>query len=154
MADQSTASGPPTSRSTMRRRARQDPRVRPGDDVDEPRVPRRAGAAESPPTFLTTVSVLVAAGALGVLEGEDGPAAGAARRRQEYVFHGPPPAAGAELTVQTRVDEIYEKEGKRGGTMTFVVTRHRVPRRDGRARGRGPLHRDRDRQTARPTRKA
>jgi hypothetical protein len=41
---------------------------------------------------------------------------------QEYVFHGPPPRAGTELTVQTRVAEIYEKEGKRGGTMTFVVT--------------------------------
>jgi hypothetical protein len=41
---------------------------------------------------------------------------------QEYTFHGPPPKAGQDLTVQTRVDEIYEKEGKRGGTMTFVVT--------------------------------
>ena len=41
---------------------------------------------------------------------------------QEYVFHGPPPHAGQELSVQTRVDDVYEKEGKRGGTMTFVVT--------------------------------
>ena len=41
---------------------------------------------------------------------------------QEYTFHGPPPAAGTTLTVQTRVADIYEKEGKRGGTMTFVVT--------------------------------
>ncbi len=41
---------------------------------------------------------------------------------QEYTFHGPPPVAGTELTVQTRVADIYEKEGKRGGTMTFVVT--------------------------------
>jgi len=41
---------------------------------------------------------------------------------QEYVFHGPPPRAGQQLTVQTRVAEVYEKEGKRGGTMTFVVT--------------------------------
>ncbi len=40
----------------------------------------------------------------------------------EYVFHGPPPAAGAELTAQTRIAEIYEKDGKRGGTMTFVVS--------------------------------
>jgi hypothetical protein len=39
---------------------------------------------------------------------------------QEYVFHGPPPRARTELTFQTRVDKIYEKEGKRGGTMTFV----------------------------------
>lgn len=41
---------------------------------------------------------------------------------QEYRFHGPPPRAGTKLTVQTRVEDIYEKEGKRGGTMTFVVT--------------------------------
>lgn len=41
---------------------------------------------------------------------------------QEYTFHGPPPAVGATLSVQTRVAEIFEKEGKRGGSMTFVVT--------------------------------
>jgi hypothetical protein len=41
---------------------------------------------------------------------------------QVYVFHGPPPRAGQQLTVQTRVAEVYEKEGKRGGAMTFVVT--------------------------------
>ena len=40
----------------------------------------------------------------------------------EYVFHGPPPAAGTELTAQTRIAEIYEKDGKRGGTMTFVIS--------------------------------
>jgi N-terminal half of MaoC dehydratase len=41
---------------------------------------------------------------------------------REFVFHGPPPKAGSRLTTQTRVEDIYEKEGKRGGTMTFVVT--------------------------------
>jgi hypothetical protein len=41
---------------------------------------------------------------------------------REFVFHGPPPKAGTRLTAQTRVEDIYEKEGKRGGTMTFVVT--------------------------------
>jgi hypothetical protein len=39
---------------------------------------------------------------------------------EEYVFHGPPPRAGDELTMQTRVDKVYEKQGKRGGVMTFV----------------------------------
>jgi len=39
---------------------------------------------------------------------------------QEFVFHGPPPRAGTELTAQARVDKVYEKEGRRGGTMTFV----------------------------------
>jgi hypothetical protein len=41
---------------------------------------------------------------------------------REFVFHGPPPRAGTKLTAQSRVADIYEKEGKRGGTMTFVVT--------------------------------
>jgi len=41
---------------------------------------------------------------------------------QEFVFHGPPPAAGTELTAEARIDRVYEKEGKRGGTMTFVET--------------------------------
>ena len=46
---------------------------------------------------------------------------------QEFVFPGPPPAAGTVLTAQSRIDRVYEKEGKRGGTMTFVeaVTEYR-----------------------------
>jgi hypothetical protein len=46
---------------------------------------------------------------------------------QEFVFPGPPPAAGTVLEAQARIDRIYEKEGKRGGTMTFVevVTEYR-----------------------------
>jgi len=40
---------------------------------------------------------------------------------QEYVFHGPPPRAGAKLTGQSRIAEIYEKEGRRGGTLVFAV---------------------------------
>lgn len=46
---------------------------------------------------------------------------------QEFVFPGPPPAPGTVLTGQSRIDRVYEKEGKRGGTMTFVeaVTEYR-----------------------------
>ena len=40
---------------------------------------------------------------------------------QEFVFHGPPPRAGDRLTGTSRIEEIYDKTGKRGGTMTFVV---------------------------------
>jgi len=40
---------------------------------------------------------------------------------QEYVFHGPPPRAGTVLTAQSRITEIYRKEGRRGGELTFVV---------------------------------
>lgn len=75
----------------------------------------------APPTFLTTLNFWT--------RGSESPLAqvGLDLRRllhggQEYVFHGPPPRAGTELTAQTRVDKIYDKEGKRGGTMTFVET--------------------------------
>jgi hypothetical protein len=46
---------------------------------------------------------------------------------QEFVFHGPPPAVGAALHGQSRIDKRYTKEGKRGGVMTFteVVTEYR-----------------------------
>jgi hydroxyacyl-ACP dehydratase HTD2-like protein with hotdog domain len=40
---------------------------------------------------------------------------------QEYVFYGPPPRAGTRLTCQSRIAEIYEKEGRRGGTLVFAV---------------------------------
>jgi hypothetical protein len=38
---------------------------------------------------------------------------------EEYVFHGPLPRAGQTLTIESRVVEIYEKPGKRGGSMRF-----------------------------------
>lgn len=46
---------------------------------------------------------------------------------QEYTFPGPPPPAGTVLTGQARIDRVFQKEGKRGGTMTFVelVTEYR-----------------------------
>jgi hypothetical protein len=40
---------------------------------------------------------------------------------QEYIFHGPPPRAGTKLTAQSRIGEIYDKQGRKGGTMTFAV---------------------------------
>jgi hypothetical protein len=40
---------------------------------------------------------------------------------QEYIFHGPPPRAGTRLHCRSRIAEIYEKQGKRGGTLTFAV---------------------------------
>jgi hypothetical protein len=41
---------------------------------------------------------------------------------QEFVFHGPPPAAGTVLTGTARIERVYEKQGKRGGTMSFAET--------------------------------
>lgn len=40
---------------------------------------------------------------------------------QEYVFFGPPPRAGTRLTCQSKIERIYEKQGRRGGTLTFAV---------------------------------
>jgi len=74
----------------------------------------------APAHFLTTTFLW---------EGDDGnpwprvemsPARGM-HAEQQYVFHGPPPRAGARLTCRSRIEEIYEKQGTRGGTLTFVV---------------------------------
>jgi hypothetical protein len=48
---------------------------------------------------------------------------------QEFTFHGPPPSAGDVLVGTARIDRVYEKPGRRGGTMTFteVVTEYRDP---------------------------
>ena len=40
---------------------------------------------------------------------------------QEYKFFGPPPKAGTRLHCRSRIEKIYEKEGRRGGTLTFAV---------------------------------
>jgi len=75
----------------------------------------------APPTFLTSAQFWSPPGGAAfraakidlkrLLHGE-----------QEYIFHGPPPAAGTKLTVHGRIEDIYEKEGKRGGTMTFLIS--------------------------------
>lgn len=46
---------------------------------------------------------------------------------QEFTFHGPPPAAGTRLTGTSKITNIFEKQGRRGGPMTFVemVTEYR-----------------------------
>jgi hypothetical protein len=74
----------------------------------------------SEPTFLTTVNHWTppGEGAIGEL--------GIDLQRllhggQSYTFYGPPPRAGTKLTATSKVEDVYEKEGKRGGTMTFIV---------------------------------
>jgi N-terminal half of MaoC dehydratase len=39
---------------------------------------------------------------------------------QEYIFHGPPPRAGTRLTAQSRIGDIYTKQGS-SGPLTFAV---------------------------------
>jgi acyl dehydratase len=39
---------------------------------------------------------------------------------QEFTFHGPVPWAGTELHAQHSIGEVFTKQGRRGGTMTFT----------------------------------
>jgi hypothetical protein len=82
----------------------------------------RSDAPPIPPTFLTTMFFWEAevSGAnpwhLVKLDQTRGMHA-----EQEYVFHGPPPRAGTRLTCQSRIEDVYEKEGRRGGKLGFAV---------------------------------
>ena len=82
-------------------------------------LPAYQGAdAVVPPTFLTSAGLWAPDGAK-IGHGFD-------RRRllhgeQEYRFLGPPPRAGQVLRARDRVEDRYEKPGKRGGVMRFVV---------------------------------
>jgi N-terminal half of MaoC dehydratase len=51
---------------------------------------------------------------------------------QEYTFYGPPPRAGQTLIAQQRIEDQYEKQGRRGGTMRFIIilTEFRTPAGD------------------------
>ncbi len=40
---------------------------------------------------------------------------------EKYEFHGPPPRAGDVLTAQTGISDVFEKEGRRGGKLIFIV---------------------------------
>jgi hypothetical protein len=76
----------------------------------------------APPTFLTTMFFWEH----DVEDANPWHAVGMDQRRgmhaeQEYIFHGPPPRAGTRLQCRSRVAEIFEKEGKRGGKLRFAV---------------------------------
>lgn len=85
--------------------------------------PYLAADAPIPPTFLVTSTFWAPEGSgsafrdLGldlrrILHGE-----------QEFRFPNGMPRAGTTLRVRTTVDSISTKQGKRGGSMTFVSTR-------------------------------
>lgn len=40
---------------------------------------------------------------------------------QQYEFFGPPPSAGTRLMCTSRIENMYTKQGRRGGELTFVV---------------------------------
>ncbi|MCO4743752.1 MAG: MaoC family dehydratase N-terminal domain-containing protein [Proteobacteria bacterium] len=39
---------------------------------------------------------------------------------QEYIFHGPPPRAGDRLFARSKITDIWEKQSRSAGTLTFV----------------------------------
>ena len=85
----------------------------------------------SPPTFLTTVAFWQPPEANDLYRQLDIDLRRLLHGEQEFVFWREPPAAGTVLHCQTVVEEIYEKEGRRGGVMTFVVMRTDFTNDDG-----------------------
>jgi hydroxyacyl-ACP dehydratase HTD2-like protein with hotdog domain len=76
--------------------------------------------AVSPPTYLTA-DRFWASPENQVLEKGNLNWARILHGEEEFVFHGPPPAVGQRLTAQQTVENVYEKRGRRGGTMKFVI---------------------------------
>ncbi len=79
---------------------------------------RSIGGIVAPPTFLMTAAHWD--------DGRGRPDLGMDLKRvlhgeQEFEYRRPL-RAGDMLTAQTTVERVYEKKGKRGGTMTFAVT--------------------------------
>lgn len=86
----------------------------------------REGDPVSPLTFLIS-SVLWQDQASSVWAGVDRDWNRILHGEQEVVFHQPPPRAGTVLTGQQRIDDVFTKQGRRGGQMEFtkVVTEFR-----------------------------
>ena len=74
----------------------------------------------SPPTFLATAAFWEGPGC-SPFDGLDFNAERVLHGEQEFVFTGPPPRAGTVLTARQRVDNVFTKQGKRGGTMSFIT---------------------------------
>ena len=74
----------------------------------------------APPTFLTTAFHWQRGGSDPWEQVRMDPSRGL-HAEQEFVFHGAPPRAGDRLIGTSRIDEVYEKTNRSGGTLTFVV---------------------------------
>ena len=83
------------------------------------------------PTFLTTQAIWQGEAADPWLMSELNQLGGL-HAEQEYIFHGSPPRAGTKLTFQTTIIEVFTKQGRRGGDMTFVVALTKFWDEDGR----------------------
>lgn len=76
-----------------------------------------------PPTFLTTQMFWQdwAGGGANPWQAVEMDQRRGMHAEQEFVFHGPPPRAGTTLTAQSRIADVYTRQGRRGGTLTFAV---------------------------------
>lgn len=77
-----------------------------------------------PPTFLTTASFFwnPNSDALSTELGFD--MARILHGEESYRYFGPPPRVGDRLTVSARIEDRYERQGGRGGTMRFATVVH------------------------------
>jgi hypothetical protein len=79
----------------------------------------RGRCPPSPPSFLVTASLWMESE--NWAWGDEPPALGSALHgAEEFVFLAPPPPVGSRLRGVNRIDKVYEKEGRRGGRMTFT----------------------------------
>jgi hypothetical protein len=92
------------------------------------RASRADPAGPVPPTFLAS-SVFWAPPESSALALDEQDTSRILHRELEYRFYGAPIAAGETLTVQERVDDVYVKQGRGGGEMTFTlyITEYRRP---------------------------
>jgi acyl dehydratase len=114
------ATGQPVTMHIERGKIREFARAIKDDDplyFDEERAGREAGGIMPPVTFLQTMA-----------HWDDGRGRPKVPRDLKRTLHGEqeydflkPIYAGDVLTAVSRVADVYEKQGKRGGTMTFVV---------------------------------
>jgi hypothetical protein len=74
----------------------------------------------SPPTFLASAALWEGPGC-SPFDGLEFNLDRVLHGEQEFVFFGPPPRAGDELTARQRVDNVFTKQGKRGGEMSFIT---------------------------------
>jgi hypothetical protein len=84
----------------------------------------------APTTFLTVASLWMGP--------ENSPLAGdlnlerVLHGAEEFIFHGKTPAAGDRLVGRARITDVYEKQGRRGGSMQFIEMVHEYRDPDGR----------------------
>lgn len=79
-----------------------------------------ADPAVAPPTFLTTAAFW-AEGDADTWSRVQMDQRRGLHAEQEFVFHGPPPRSGQRLVGTSVIKEIYDRQGRKGGTLTFVV---------------------------------